>query len=287
MCADCRTERRVDLTMNAMALPTIEEVDPADQLAALRAVFRAADKPTRQKLVPILPPCEVEFAGIRMYVDPRDNYTDRCMWLDEQPPEMKSLMALTELVEGRNALILDIGANCGAFAVPLGLAAGAGSRVIAFEPNPVMIGRLGHNIRLNNLGDVIRIEGCALGVRAGEGVLNFRRNNFGQASLMAIKKPARDGGTLVPIRPLSDFVGEAAKHDLTILKIDVEGFEEAALGGMVDAGKDGWQPDAMLIETAHAQTWETDLVARIVACGFRDVLQVEGNTLFVRDNAAT
>ena len=270
-----------------MAHPTLNAVNAADQMTALRAVFRDADKPTRQKLVPILPPTEVEFAGIRMYVDPRDNYTDRRMWLDGQPPEMKSLMALTELVEGRNALILDIGANCGAFAVPLGLAAGPGSRVIAFEPNPVMIGRLGHNIRLNDLGEVIRIEGCALGAEAGEGTLNFRRDNFGQASLKAIKKPIRDGGTLVPIRPLLDFVGVATAHDLTILKIDVEGFEEAALGPMVDAGADAWQPDAILIETAHSETWETDLVARITACGFKDVLQVEGNTLFVRQGKTT
>ena len=270
-----------------MAHPTLNAVDQAEQVTALRAVFRDADKPTRQKLVPILPPTEITFAGIRMYVDPRDNYTDRRMWLDGQPPEMKSLMALMELVEGRNALILDIGANCGAFAVPLGLAAGPGSRVIAFEPNPAMIGRLGHNIRLNNLGDVIRIEGCALGAETGEGVLNFRRDNFGQASLKSIKKPVRDGGTLVPIRPLLDFVGDAAAHDLTVLKIDVEGFEEVALGALVDGGADAWQPDAILIETVHADTWETDLVARIVACGFKDVLQVEGNTLFVRQGKAT
>ncbi|MGJ8616012.1 MAG: FkbM family methyltransferase [Sulfitobacter sp.] len=270
-----------------MPYPILEGVEVSEQVDALRVVFRDADKSMRQKLVPILPPTEIEFAGIRMYVDPRDNYTDRRMWLDGQPPEMKSLMALMELVEGRNALILDIGANCGAFAVPLGLAAGPGSRVIAFEPNPVMIGRLGHNVRLNDLGHVIRIEGCALGAEAGEGVLNFRRDNFGQASLNAIKKPVRDGGTLVPIRPLLDFVDEAAGHDVVILKIDVEGCEEAALGLMLDAGPDGWQPDAILIETVHAETWETDLVARIIACGFRDVLQVEGNTLFTREGKAT
>ena len=272
--------------MAAMAHPMIDGIDAAAQVTALRAVFKDADKPSRQKLVPILPPAEVEFAGIRMYVDPRDNYTDRRIWLDGQPPEMKSLMALTELVEGRNALILDIGANCGAFAVPLGLAAGPGSRVIAFEPNPTMIGRLGHNIRLNDLGDVIRIEGCALGAETGEGTLNFRRNNFGQASLMTIKKPARDGGTLVPIRPLLDFTAQSANYDITILKIDVEGAEEAALGPMLDAGATGWQPDAILIETVHADEWESDLVARIVACGFKPTLQAEGNTLFVREDTA-
>ncbi len=273
--------------MTMMAHPTIEGIESAAQIAALRAVFRDADKPTRHKLAPILPPAVVEFAGIRMYVDPRDNYTDRRMWLDGQPPEMQSLIALTEMVEGRNALILDVGANCGAFAVPLGLAAGPGSRVVAFEPNPMMIGRLGHNIRLNNLGHVIRVEGCALGAETGEAVLNFRRNNFGQASLKAIREQVRDGGTLVPVHRLMDFAAEAAGHDLTVLKVDVEGSEEAVLGQMIEAGPEGWHPDAILIETAHADTWETDLLARIGACGFKTALQAEGNTLFVRQDKET
>jgi hypothetical protein len=73
---------------------------------------------------------------------------------------------------------------------------------------------------------------------------------------------------------------------VTILKIDVDGAEEAALGPRLDAGAQGWQPDASLIETVHADEWETDLVARIVACGFKSVLQAEGNTLFVREGTA-
>jgi FkbM family methyltransferase len=247
---------------------------------ALRAVFRDADKGARQKLVPILPPEEIEFAGIRMYVDPRDNYTDRMIWLHGQPPEMQSLMALTELVEGKNAFILDIGANCGSFAVPLAVAAGRGSRVIAFEPNPVMIGRLGNNLMLNGVTDRVRIESCALGAEAGEGVLNLRHGNFGQASLNPIADRVRAGGTLVPVRPLSDFVSQAEEHDVSILKIDVEGAEVAALSPLLDA--DGWLPDAMLMETRHANDWDVDLVAKIIALGFKVTLEAEGNTLFAR-----
>lgn len=266
--------------MTALAMSHTTPIDPEANAAALRAVFQDADKPTRQKLVPILPPGVVEFAGVRLYVDPRDNYTDRRIWLDGQPPEMASLMALVELVEGRNAFVLDIGANCGAFAVPLGIAAGAGSRVVAFEPNPVMIGRLGHNITLNDLGGVIRVEGCALGSEAGEGILNFRARNFGQASLMPIRKRARNGNTLVPVRPLLDFVAEAEGHHVSVLKIDVEGAEVAALGPLLDAG--GWLPDAMLVETAHKADWEVDLVAKILDLGFDVTLEADGNTLFTR-----
>lgn len=266
--------------MNAAAYPVIEPVGDAARVSALRAVFRTADKPTRRKLVPILPPAEVEFAGIRMFVDPRDNYTERMIWLEGQPPEMTSLLALTELVEGKNAFILDIGANCGAFTVPLALAAGPSSRVVAFEPNPIMIGRLGHNLRLNGLSEKVRIESCALCEDTGEGVLNMRQGNFGQASLNPIVDRARAGGVLVPIRPLTDFVGQAASHDVSVIKIDVEGAEVAVLRPLLKA--DGWLPDALLIETRHSGDWEIDLTSDILARGFKAVLEADGNTLFVR-----
>ena len=257
--------------------------DP-ENTQALREAFRIADKPMRRKLVPILPPEVISFAGVRMYVDPRDNYTDRVIWRDGQPPEVKSLAALTKIVAGRNAFVLDIGANSGAFAVPLAAAMGEGSRVIAFEPSPTMIGRLGHNVRLNDLGEVVRIEGCALGDACGEAILNFRSRNFGQASLMPIRPRMRDGGTLVPVRPLLDFVHEAAGHDISVLKIDVEGAEVAVLKPLLDAA--GWLPDAMLIETDHADVWDYDLVSRIRELGFEVTLEAEQNTLFVRKDRA-
>ncbi len=267
-----------------MSTPSFDLVETGQNADALREVFRAADKAMRQRLVPILPPAVIDFAGVSMYVDPRDNYTDRMIWRDGFPPEIKSLTALTELVKGRDAFILDVGANSGAFTIPLAAAAGPGSRVIAFEPNPVMIGRLGHNVRLNDLGEVVRIEGCALGDAPGEAILNFRERNYGQASLLPIRERVRDGGTLVPVRPLLDFVHEAEGHAVSVLKIDVEGAEVAVLGPLLTAG--GWLPDAILVETDHADEWDTDLVGLIMKLGFEVTLEAEQNTLFVRKGAA-
>lgn len=266
--------------MNAMSNPTADKTTSD----ALRQVFRTADKAARQQLVPILPPEVITFDGVRMYVDPRDNYTDRMIWRDGHPPERRSLAALREIVAGRDAFVLDIGANSGAFAVPLGVACGAGSRIIAFEPSPTMIGRLGYNIRLNCLGEVVRIEGCALGAAPGEAILNFRERNFGQASLLPIRERVRDGGTLVPVRPLLDFVNEAEGHAVSVLKIDVEGAEVTVLAPLLQAG--GWLPDAMLIETDHADDWDTDLIGMIKDLGFEVTLEAEQNTLFVRQGAA-
>ncbi len=255
----------------------------AEKMEALRIRYRDGSPEDRVLVNEMLGPVEIEFADIRMVVDPRDNYTETCMWLEGYPPELKSLLALVRLVEDRNVLVLDVGANCGAFTVPLALASGAGSRVIAFEPNPIMIGRLGLNVQLNNLTEMVRIEGCALSDRDGEAVLNFKGHNYGQASLKDVTGRMRNGGVLVPTRMLSDFTEASNNHDYTVLKIDVEGAEELVLNSILDdAEAGGWLPDAILIEVRHSQDWQTDLCAKIMARGFTKTMQAEGNALYVQ-----
>jgi FkbM family methyltransferase len=256
------------------------DMTEAPDVATLREAFRNADKATRQRLAPTLPPADIEFLGIRMHVDPRDNYTERCLWLDGLPPEVESLTAVMELVEGRDAFILDIGANCGAYAVPLGVAVGRGSRVVAVEPNPVMVGRLDYNVRMNNLNDVVRVDACALGEASGEAPLYQSNWNFGQASL---RKPDRQGhkpAQLVPVRSVLDYAEEASRHAMSVIKIDVEGTEDTVLNPLFAAGH--WLPDVLLIETIHARLWEKDLKAKITASGYDAMLETEGNTLFIK-----
>ena len=84
----------------------------------------------------------------------------------------------------------------------------------------------------------------------------------------------------MPVRPLAEFVMAAAAHDLSVLKIDVEGGEEAVILPVLDAG--GWLPDVLLMETRHGAEWGTDLVARVHGAGFETVLEADGNTLFQR-----
>ncbi len=259
-----------------------DQVQPP-QTADLRERYRTADADERSRIKGMLGPVEVEFAEMRMIVDPRDNYTETCMWLNGHPPELKSLVALVELIEDRNALVFDIGANCGSYTIPLALACAEGSRVVAIEPNPIMVGRLGVNVALNDLSEKVRIEGCALSEADGEAVLNFRNNNYGQASLRRVNRRQRNGGVLVPTRPLSAFTGASKHHDISVLKIDIEGAEESVLNPVFDAAeKGGWLPDAILIEVRHADEWQTDICARILSNGYRETLRAEGNALYVK-----
>lgn len=267
----------------AQSHPMTVDHGAAGDMAALRERFRHGTVEERTEIKGQLGPMEIEFADIRMIVDPRDNYTETWMWLNGYPPELKSLVALVKLVEGRNVIVFDIGANCGVYSVPLGLAAGEGSRVVAFEPNPTMIGRLGANLALNDLTRKVRIEGCALSDRDGEAMLNFRNHNYGQASLIPVDERLENGGVLVPTRPLSAFTDASRHHDKSIVKIDVEGAEEVVLGPILEnAENGGWLPDAILIEVRHSDQWDTDLCGKILACGYRQSLRAEGNALYIK-----
>ena len=98
-----------------------------------------------------------------MLLHPADNYTERFMSRKGMRDEAASIGRLTVLVAGKRALIFDIGANCGSFTLPLATAAGPGSRIVAFEPNPVMANRLRVNLTLNGLTESVEIAEVALG----------------------------------------------------------------------------------------------------------------------------
>ena len=122
---------------------------------------------------------------------PADNYTERFMWRRGLRAEAASIGRLTLLVAGKRALVFDVGANCGAFTLPLATAAGPGSRIVAFEPNPVMAARLRTNLALNGLTESVHVVEVALGAQDGEAPLNLVERNLGRFD----QRDSRSGAT--------------------------------------------------------------------------------------------
>lgn len=255
-------------------------MDP-EQQKTLRQAFLKADKSIRPMLRKLMPVVEAEWGGVRLELNPRDNFTEMKLWLDGAPVERQSLELCRDLVKGKQAYILDIGANCGMYSCVLAKAAGDGSRVVAFEPNPAMIGRLGGNIQRNDLGQVVRVEGVALGAAEGEAELRLKRGNLGQASINP-DSPAQGMRLVVPMRPLRPYLQGLKDYEFSLMKIDIEGAEAFALGPWLDASVLDERPDAILMETAHPHLWNRDLVSEIKAFGYGIEVECEGNTLFRR-----
>ncbi len=232
----------------------------------------------------IWPAVQLDVGGHELLLHPADNATERFMWLRGARREAASIGRLTLLVARKRALILDVGANCGAYTLPLAEAAGAGSRIVAFEPNPVMAARLRRNLALNNLQNLVEIQEVSLGARDGHADLWINERNLGFSSLHA-PQSSLTRANRVPVRRLVDFLPPPGTYfDVFVVKIDIEGFEDQALGPFLESVADDDLPDAILAETTSSHLWSLDLYGLMKRRRYTPHFPGEdGNTLFLRN----
>lgn len=134
--------------------------------------------------------------------------------------EFEDMMVLLHFLR-EDDLFLDIGANVGSFAV-----LGSGicrARSWAFEPDPKTVSHLERNIAVNDLGALVKVYALALGERDGEAAFTVGLDSTNQ--IIANKA---DGSRIVRMARLDTLVGAARP---TMIKMDVEGYEEQVVAG--------------------------------------------------------
>jgi FkbM family methyltransferase len=111
--------------------------------------------------------------------------------------------------------------------------------VVAVEPSAKNRSRLEENLAVNGLTSV-RVEACALGEKAGEMA-------FCDADALAHVELAGNGPR-VPVRTLDSILPEG---EISLLKVDVEGFELSVFKGAERAMRAGYLP-VILFEMNHS-----------------------------------
>lgn len=131
-----------------------------------------------------------------------------------------------------NALVVDVGANVGAFSLKLAQQIVQNQtitvcHIIAFEPNPVIFERLAANLQLNSaaLQAVVQLERLALGHQTGEMAFVFSPTNSGGGRL------SNQGEVKVKTERFDDYWLRIGKPMVCFMKIDVEGFEPFVIEG--------------------------------------------------------
>lgn len=132
-----------------------------------------------------------------------------------------------------DAVVLDIGANCGAFSLPLAnqvvKKAYKGIQLHAFEPNPVIFNKLQTNLKLNiPLNQVVYPHQLGLGNEEGEFGMTFDRSNSGHGKVIS---DTVNVDNKVRLSTVDNFVKEYQIEKVNFIKIDVEGFEPLVLKG--------------------------------------------------------
>lgn len=132
---------------------------------------------------------------------------------------------------GPDDVFVDIGANCGAVAIPAAGLVGPLGRVVAIEALPDFCLALMANAELNGLAN-IRTVNVAVSDRAQELTLYLKTSgNLGATSIIRPESVERE--FRVPARPLAELLTEQEIAAVRVIKVDVEGAEGKVLAGLL------------------------------------------------------
>lgn len=133
------------------------------------------------------------------------------------------------LRDARPGIFIDVGANLGWHTVHAAQHPSV-ETVVAFEPEPFNAWLLDRNLTSNDVGNAI-VSNAAVGAQSGTMRLHrYKSSNYGRHSLLT---DYGYGSRIVPIVDLDSALQNfgLADRPVSILKIDVEGYEPAVIAG--------------------------------------------------------
>ena len=148
---------------------------------------------------------------------------------------------------------LDVGANVGAYSLLLGRWTGPSGAVFAFEPAPDPFNGLVRHIHLNGLDDVVKPMRLAI----GDASSNARLLLAGTAgeSRLATAVDSSASIVTVPVTTIDEFCAQE-RIEPDFIKIDIEGFELAALRGARETIRARRHALSLFVEM-HPTLWPT------------------------------
>lgn len=184
-----------------------------------------------------------------------------------------------------NRTFVDVGANCGFFALNAARLMRDQGKILAIEPSAPLAARLWENIRLNGFKS-IGVSQVAVGERRGWARRDSDGEDHGSACFAASGEGDRPGAS-VPMMPLFDIVHSVGLSWIDVLKIDIEGAEDRALLPFFQTAPKKLWPLVIALEDAHRERWQSDVVARLGAVGYHLVARGRSDIILKRSAGAT
>lgn len=189
-------------------------------------------------------------------------------------PEIDFL--LNGLPEGGTAI--DLGANIGLFSIVLAVKAGPRGRVLAIDASDRFLAHLAFNAAASRL-DNVTIAHVAVGDREAMARLVPVSGNPGTATT------ATDDAGGIPMKPLLTVMDQAGIERAEVLKVDIDGGEEAALVPFFTQAPDARLPARLVVEHALFDGG-TRVLEAIENRGFRLTGKTRSNLLYERGQRA-
>lgn len=229
-------------------------------------------------------PVDVTVGAIRLRVFLKDNNSEKKFvfmpWRFDPRERERLRQALPA-----DGVFVDIGANVGIYTLWAAHHLAAPGRVLAFEPNPNTFGRLAFNVAANAQGNPrwprVELLNCGISDREQELELALDPRNLGSASLAPDVARNRSTCVRVRCRPLLDVLTEHEVTRIDALKIDIEGYEDVALGGFLREAPRALLPGLLIVENSP-RLWRTDFRATIEQAGYRREFETKMNLVYSR-----
>jgi FkbM family methyltransferase len=181
-----------------------------------------------------------------MNLNPGEHIQQQLLWYGHYEKEIGDLLLA---VLGPEDVFLDTGANIGYFSL-LAAAKKPGAKIFAFEPSSLAFEKLKQHIRENNFQNIMAIQAAAGDDESEADLFLSAPENSGMSSLA---KPENYMGRheKVSVIRIDDWFHQVRLKKISVVKIDVEGFELAVLKGMQKVIQD-FQP--LIISEINQQT---------------------------------
>ena len=193
---------------------------------------------------------DVRYHGLKLRVLPFGNIIEAKILFSSRLREKTELDEIAKvLIDG--GTFLDIGANIGYYSL-MAVKFGASS-VYAFEPNPELAERCKVNVSLNGFGGTLKVLNHALGARTGKARLVIASHDLGSSSI--VRDHVGDEFIEVDVKPLMQVVLSQKIRRIDVMKIDVEGMEDAVLRPFFEQVDAALYPGMMIIEDTCKSHW--------------------------------
>ena len=224
-------------------------------------------------------PYDVEaFPGQRARLYPDQNLSDKRVFAGVQFWDWMERAALGKAIRASDepVWVVDAGANAGLYTLAIRAEAGGKPlRVLAIEPDPENVRRLKFNLAASRADDVVVAE-VALGDREGQAKIETNRANRGELRIGTRGLP-------VALRPLLSVVRWADFPRVDVLKIDVEGMEDAVLAHYLNNAPESLWPAQVILEARRGEP--TAALRLLLDRGYRTEIRTRMNAVLRRERA--
>ncbi len=223
---------------------------------------------------------DIEYAGLKWRTFLDENSHDRWLFRMGEHPEEDDFAIFTPF-RGKGGVFVDIGANVGHFSLTAFREFQGKGRIIAFEPHPRTVRKLGLNLGFNGADDAVEVQNVALGATHDTLMLHTPFPDSDGGNSLAGERSTQGGvSVLVQVVPLAGTLMELGVDQIDILKIDVEGYEDRVLIPFFDQAPRQLWPREVLIELTFGDEqsyWLESPVERMLACGYREKARTRDN----------